>query len=100
MRRALGARQWANSRDVPERCPCATGRSRLKRDQFQRTCGFWRGEVAGGPVAADAQRHCQDHAEEKKNEESGTDGWAGHCPARYNIPVVVSTTVAVYVPAF
>ena len=100
MWQALRTRQWANSLDVPGRWQCATGRSRTKRDRFQRASGLWRGKVAGGPVAADAQRHCQDHAEEEKNEESGTDRWAGHSPARYNIPVVVSTTVAVYVPAF
>jgi hypothetical protein len=100
MRHALGARQWANSLGVLGGSLCANGGSRPERDRFDRTSGLWRGEVAGGPVAGDAQRHCQDHAEEKKNEESGTDGWAGHCPARYNIPVVVSTTVAVYVPAF
>jgi hypothetical protein len=101
MRQALGTRQWENSHGVPGGSLCVSGGSCPEWDGLEWTGGFRWGEPAGGPRAGAAQRHHQDHAEErKKNEESGTDGWAGHGPGCYNIPVVVSTTVAVYVPAF
>lgn len=51
-------------------------------------------------VAAAAPRHGQKPREEEKEEEKkSAGGFAGHGPAGYNIPVVVSTTVALYVPA-
>lgn len=101
MPQALGTRLRANSRDVLGGSLWVTGGSRPEWDGLEWTGGFRRREPAGGPIAGASQRHRQDHAEEnQKNEASGTDAWAGHCPAGYSIPVVVSTTVALYVPAF
>jgi hypothetical protein len=101
VRHALGARLRANSRGVLGGGLCVSGGSRPEWDGLEWSGGFRRRDPAGGPIAGASQRHRQDHAEEnQKNEESGTDGWAGHCPAGYSIPVVVSTTVALYVPAF
>jgi hypothetical protein len=100
MRQTLGTQLRANSRGLLGGSLCGTAGSRPEWDGLEWTGGFRRREPAGGPRAGASQRHRQDHAEEnQKNEESGTDGWAGHCPAGYSIPVVVSTTVALYVPA-
>ena len=50
-------------------------------------------------VGGAAPRHGQEDREEEKEEKKSAGGFAGHGPAGYNIPVVVSTTVALYVPA-